>query len=398
MDKQPLGRYILIAFIFVLIFVGVAYLAYRLSRRDGSVTPTPTPTATYTSSPVTSRPGTIIPPVAPPARSNPNPVFNSPTPYTTIVPTKSGASGSLVVHDGKGNILVNNLSHEENFELTRTRLNNDAALEQDRINNAAQLAQTQELTRRQLELARIQSSNAYSAQQTTLATEQLRQKSLIDQLLLSLRDREAARASQAQIETARLQAQRQAQQAQMQKQPSAKDQIDLLYAQAQSQAYVNYHKAQDEIEKSTAQTQNQYVLNNQQYSYQLKQLDYTKERQVIDQAAQIARARNDQEYALNAATLRSQLDRLQQTQNHRQSIELTKLRANIEKDMLAMQSYVHRYSPHYGGYGNYGMGGCSMSNYCSNYGFNNFNTVFTYSPYMQSPNINNASYNPFMFR
>lgn len=152
MNEQPIGRYIAIAIIFVLLFVGVAYLAYRFSRQSSGGTPTfpvasPTPSAPASTGGGSNVPVAIIPaPIQQPVNPyvNPGRIYSSPIPTITTVPSNiQGQAPAFVAHDGKGNLLVNHLTHDEFYQLERLKLENAQALALAKENNSAQVAQLQ---------------------------------------------------------------------------------------------------------------------------------------------------------------------------------------------------------------------------------------------------------------
>lgn len=152
-EPQPTGaylivRYILIGLAFVLVFVATAYLVFRLIRR-GPITTNSTPTPTF-------QPGQP-PPVAPIVNY---PILPNPqlpprqlqlqllTEPLTNLPLIKKIEGVIVAQDGRGNLLFDNMTHEEKFQLERAK-----------IEAANRLALAKEQTKAQQEQAKIQLEN-----------------------------------------------------------------------------------------------------------------------------------------------------------------------------------------------------------------------------------------------
>ncbi len=133
-NNPPIGRYIFIAFIFVLLFIGTSFLVYRFSRNSApsssSINSTPTPATGSTTGPSYQPPissGYILP--AP--RLTPiNPIYRTliPNPYTNLPLVKTAPDGRTIAQDGNGNLLFDNLTHVENAQLQLARIDSSTRL------------------------------------------------------------------------------------------------------------------------------------------------------------------------------------------------------------------------------------------------------------------------------
>jgi hypothetical protein len=277
MNEQPIGRYIAIAFIFVLLFIGVAYLAYRFTRPNtgGNIVfpvATPTPTA-----PPATGGGTVV--LLPPPNQQPinpyipaNRVYFSPQPIVkqvnTGTNTTSNGQSALIIHDGKGNVLVNNLTHEEFFQLERERIQTNRDLALAKENNARSL---NEAKLQQETAARQTQANAQQTQQQLAQQAQSAQLTYLTELARLNQQGNASRLNQ-QIELARVN----------QQDTTAKlnQQIELarLQQQAQSQQQTN------QLEQARLQ---------QNYKTQQLTFDNDYRTTIAQQAYDLAKLRNN---------------------------------------------------------------------------------------------------------
>jgi hypothetical protein len=338
-NKPPIGRYILIAFIFVLIFIGASYLVYRFTRSNSggvSTNPTPTPTSTSSSTQAGSAGssglhyGTVLPapslgPVSPNSR-----LFIPPTTTSYPIVRTNIAGYRTIAQDGRGNLLFDNLTHDEFYALERARIDADSRLRLAQEDNKGSLDQLREqnasTTRQQLN---------QQATQLALAKQQL--------------DLELARL-QSQLAIAKLQAE---------KQPTAANQIRLAQIQAQTtqkqaqeQRLSQEIQSKSELASQTLQSATQLAIAKNQsatsLASQAQQLSAAEKQQVAQLAYQKAIQENDHQYALLASQLSGDLTRLEQSDQHRQTLELMQLQASIQEKLLLLQSYNNQ--DYYSGY------------------------------------------------
>ena len=154
--KTPIARLLGFGLIFVLIFIGIAYLAYSLSRRNQNTT------TTTQSSPISTNFDQAI------VKSNqivlPNPTVKYSTPRAAInsqgisqsivalpnlAPNKiertpNNAQQSIIATDGKGNLIIDNLTHEEYFGLEKAKIIANNQLELAKLSASIQLAKIQQ--------------------------------------------------------------------------------------------------------------------------------------------------------------------------------------------------------------------------------------------------------------
>lgn len=177
MNEQPIGRYIAIALVFVVLFVGVAYLAYRFTRPSNgnqsafpATSPTPVTQPTKNNGPIVLLPPPYTQAINPYVPANR--VYASPQPTVKQVATGNGQN-ALIMQDGKGNILVNNLTHEEYFQLERERIQASREITLAKETNASRFNESKlqtatDIQRTQQQLA-AQGQTAQLAYATELA-------------------------------------------------------------------------------------------------------------------------------------------------------------------------------------------------------------------------------------
>lgn len=338
-NKPPIGRYIAVAVIFILLFIGVAYLAYRVSRnKAGNVVtlPSPTPVATQV---VTNGGGsTFIPaPRIPASNLNTDRIYTNPAPIATYVPaltnTATNQRYAFVAQDAQGNLLFDNLTHQENYQLQQQRLTGDidyrlALL--DRNASLETLKLNQQLQRDQLAL------NAAGQRDTRSAEAQNQLNNLNTQLAL------AKMQYGQQLASAQLEANSQL--------ALAKQQTLTQQAQADS----NYRLAQLNQQAELAKLSTQSAT-------QLNQQTLAAKQEIVQRALEMAQQEKNNEYQLLATKLQGELAATQSDQAFQQQYYLTAQQAQIQSDLLTLQAYLNRQNSW--SYGNY-----SPYNY-SNYGY-----------------------------
>lgn len=335
-DNPPIIRYILWGLVFVLIFVGIAYLAYRLSRGGEQVVtqPTPTPTATVPPStgpnPITQNPYIIPPPVSQPVDPRPKAegFLNTPRPVAPI----AKIDGVTVAQDGRGNLLFNNLTHEEFFQLEMARLRANQELALARLQQEQQTQAQRQATQAQLEQAKLQSNlqAQQSAAQAALQAEAIRaqqQQQAANQAfqLAQLRSQERQAIANQTATTTQQLAQNKLQQ-------------ETIYYQYAAQA-------------NQLATQSNLAAREQEL--RLTQLSLAEKQQYAALAHERAMQTQSYGYALVAQKLQADLARAQQAAQAHQTAELLRLQAQIEANMLILSRQLTPYTP-YAGYSNFG--------------------------------------------
>lgn len=165
-SNPPIGRYIAIALLFVLIFVGASYLVYRFSRPNNNPNTTPSPTITdssssisqpvYNSSAFYSANRSVFPaPTMAPINRLERQYYPPKSPQVPIVKTNISGFKSIA-QDGRGNLLFDNLTHNENYALQQARIEADSKLRLAQENNATQLARVKLTTDNNFELQQNQ--------------------------------------------------------------------------------------------------------------------------------------------------------------------------------------------------------------------------------------------------
>ncbi len=373
-EQPPIGRYILIAIIFVLVFIGLAYLAFRFTtQNNGSVTPVTSPTPSQVVSyggGSTILPAPALPPVSPFRYYTNTP---HPVPTATTVTNYNGKGISTVAYDGRGNLLIDNLTHEENAALTQTRLNNGAQIELARINANNQQGLADKENRQRETTQRLSNDLELQKLNNSLTQYRLQQQFQRDQLAYDYQNRLAAQQLSAQLERDRLKA------TQASTKAAAEDQVKLIEAQSKADlAKQNLQYAYSERNQAQQQNTQLYQSYLQTYST-LSQSELQARQQLASQALSIAQQKNDQKYALKAQQLQAKIASAQVAQQHQNNLEYTQLQAQINQSYLELQSYVQSQQPNYGGYGNsYGYGNYSYNPYQYNNQYSGYPAFFNY--------------------
>lgn len=342
MERQSLIQYILIGLAFVLVFIGVAYLAYRFSTRPRTVvTTSPTPTVTLVPPPVGTYPRTVVPaPVLPPPV-----VYQSPPKAKPIISPRPmlTSSGQSVAQDGLGNLLINNLTHEEHFLLEREMIRRDA-----------ELKLAQERMRLEFEKRRLVRDTRADELTNDLAKDKLRYQFLGNQQLVATESRLTSETLQARLTQDRLRAQIELEKNRLKGQLTSDDQTRLLEAQSRLRLIESQQQALSQKLLLDSQADSQIRLSDirakQQVDLQDKQLTFDRYR--IDST--LSQRQNDQFFAKAIATLRSQLGLEESAIRHRQTLELLNQQASLRPYSYASYpSYgypSYGYTPYQGSY------------------------------------------------
>lgn len=320
-ESPSIGRYILLGLVFVLLFVGIAYLVYRFSGRGGTPTPSPTPTPIVQNGGSTA-PGIRYPTILPAPQSQPiNPKSNiyrdAPFPNRTQVVNRNN---STIAQDGRGNLLFDNLTHDENFQLQMARINADARLKQQQDENATTLALQKERDATQLALARLQADQ----QKEQLAKQAEAQK--------AAQEHQQAMAKQ-----------------QQQNQPSQREQYQYQLAleriKGQNQLAQQQVQSASQLKLAQSQQLGQIIQQDQQNTAALAQMTLQQKQQLANLAYSQAVRSGDQQHAIRAMQLQSDLQRLDRAQQYRQTVGLTTLQAQIQENLLILSRQLN--SPFY---------------------------------------------------
>lgn len=313
-EPIPIGRYIAIGLLFVIFFIGIAYLVFSFTRPDDGIVvvrPTPTPSINFTPgpAPIPAPQPVLLPPPSIPANLVKDRIFTVPVFNPSKVTTLDGTflNELLVAQDGRGNLLFNNLTHDENFQLQLTRLKTENSEKLARTQNEAQLKELElqfktrlAQLRTQLQLAKIEVSNRPTFKQ---------ERGLI--------------ALQQEIELEQVKEQNKQQQA-----------IKLIdYA---GQLALEKERAQNQQASMHTQTNAQVALNEQQIKLTLKQMSLTQKRFFAQLAQQRALQMNNQQYALAAARVQADIARAIGSDGHYQQIERINLQAQIDEQLLIL--------------------------------------------------------------
>lgn len=385
--KQPIIRYLLIGLAFVLVFVGVAYLAFLFSGRGERTTTrpqvTPTPTAEVSLPPevVNNRP-VLPPPVLPPIEAG------RPTPLVVPIAQVTPFAGPRVLPafnaalDGRGNLLTDKplFTHEEH-----------AALERERI----QAETRRELAKLELERERLGEETRRRDRTLGFREEQTRARLANNQQLLALQNQRERQLLQTQVELERLTSQLALARTQTEGQKSNElrqdrlqlagqlklnesqttNQIRLLQAQSEAQARLSGLQSlaslvreglqtTSQIERTNNLTDNQIRLTKAQLSNDAVRFSLEEKRRLAEQAFSLASRRNDQAHALAAARLQTDLNLLERAQAHEQQVDLANLQARIQENFLNLQRYVNQPFFPFSGYSGSGYGGCGGTFSC----------------------------------
>ncbi len=320
---QPsLGRYIVIALLFMLIFVGLAYLAYRFSRSNstGGTTPTPSPSLSYDTGAATGQvyPAPIVSPQPAPRYVPSFPPVVKSLPYPQPTPT----GNIFIVSDGQGNIFSDKplYTHNEHTAITLQQLA-----------DANRLALAQLQARSALDSQRQNSQNqieAFKAQQQTALAQQ--RANLDAQLALQRLRNEVA--------LAQLANQRFALQQQTMNQPGTRNYTQLVQAQADAQERIIRAQAEGQAAVVQAQANRDTTLATLQNQLQLAREAYN-----------LASRKQDQQYALKALKVQALATQAIEAQRTKNQKSLMQLQAKIQTEMIALEAWVRQlefsYSP-----------------------------------------------------
>lgn len=338
-SAPPIGRYIALAFVFLLLFVGVSYLIYRIRGGKTAAVPqaSPTPIVQTTTPPTTNTDPYAYRPTLPAPQIQPiNPnlrTFVAPT--TAAVPiVKQNLYGyRSIAQDGNGNLLFDNLTHQENYQLLSqkgnfdgqaelARLNNQIALDRLRLTNQAQAEQQKQQNAHQLALAK---------QQADLELARIK-----NQLELAKLQATRQPTAENQTELTRLQQQYQL----VQQQAQADQQVRLAQIQAETQLALQQNQADAQLKTILAQSQAQTSQIATQSYYgmaaQEQQLSYAQAGHLADLAYQAASRANEQQFMLMAQQLQADIIQAQRLDQHQQTMQLIGLQAEIQQDMLIL--------------------------------------------------------------
>lgn len=181
-QKQPIGRYILLAISFVVIFVITGFIAFRFINRGSpsqsvaTTTTSPTPGVANQGTVTVANYRTLLP-----ERANPTlPKIQTSTVQATLDRLNRSALRQNVTRDEQGRLLINGLVHEERFALEEQRIIKEREIElaKERTRGELELAKLQlagvaEETKRQKQAGEVQLASAKANLQATLYSRQL---------------------------------------------------------------------------------------------------------------------------------------------------------------------------------------------------------------------------------
>lgn len=384
-ESPPITRYILIGLAFVLVFVGIAYIAYWLSTRDTDVVVTPTPTPVVTNgsgqvangiSPVPPTAPVLPAPIAPPVAPI-QPYGYSP--YLTPSPTPKRIEkidGVIVAQDGRGNLLFNNLTHDENFQLKRAQIEADEQIRLAQIRQEMAAAEQQLRSKTLSEQAQADTTRRLAELKNQLALREMDQITDLARLRSQLRLAELEQASRPRAadprDLALIEAQRQVELQRLRSQ----QQYQTQYLQAQTQ--LTSQQLQTNAQLTEAARGREFALteSTRQREFALNQMSLEQKRYYAQLAYQQAVQTNNQKFQLAARQLETNIARAIQAERHQQTLELMSLQARINQDFLILSRDFgfhpgQAYQP-LGGYGYgyqpYGTGNVGLGNFFNTFG------------------------------
>lgn len=301
-NNVNIGRLIALAFGFVVIFVVIAYLAYRFTRGDqGGSQPSPSPTGG--SGPAVISYPSYYPPIVPP----PSPA-GRPVTVRRFLPTNSYVAPAvkldnvLVAQDGQGRLLFNNLTHEENAAIKQAEIAANSRIRLAELQRQSELARQSNDQRHRLAIADLQ----LKEQAARLASErEVALKGLaIDEARLKSENERLKRQSDANL--AQLRAQAAAENSRARLQAAEKIAVAKLGGRqalaqqiTQSEAGIIAQQLENESAKDRA------VLTE---AGQIARSQSSERQRLTELGYQYARAEQDQKYALQLARLQAERD------------------------------------------------------------------------------------------